>query len=155
MKMKNYWLDRRMPKEITNEELESIVIQYKDCPGDIAANNKLADAFYRLAEKVVDYIKFPLLDKDDAKQECVLLGFQKIDRYDPTKGRAFNFFTTIMLGHLRPIYRAARNFQELKERYKKYLIETKKGTLLTVHRDKPEYLEIRSGYGISLEMKDK
>ena len=78
---------------------------------------ELAIAFYTLSENIVRYAKFNLIDQDDAIQEGVLICFEKIDRFDPQKGKAFNYMTTCILNHFRQMYRTARNYNELKKKY--------------------------------------
>lgn len=78
---------------------------------------ELATAFYLLSENIVRYAKFNLIDQDDAIQEGVMICFEKIDRFDPQKGKAFNYMTTCILNHFRQMYRTARNYNELKKRY--------------------------------------
>ncbi len=82
---------------------------------------QLAQAFYTLSINIVRYAKFHLIDIDDAVQEGVLICFEKIDRFDPVKGRAFNYMTTCIFNHLRQLYRSARNYNELKKKYMKHL----------------------------------
>jgi spermidine synthase len=38
------------------------------------------------------------------------------EKFDPAKGKAFNYLTTCILNHFKQLYRAARNYQELKRR---------------------------------------
>lgn len=79
--------------------------------------DELATAFYTLSENIVRYAKFNLIDQDDAVQEGVMICFEKIDRFDPKKGKAFNYMTTCILNHFRQLYRTARNYNELKRKY--------------------------------------
>jgi DNA-directed RNA polymerase specialized sigma subunit len=81
------------------------------------SQKELAIAFYTLSENIVRYAKFNLIDIDDAVQEGVMICFEKIDRFDPEKGKAFNYMTTCILNHFRQMYRTARNYNELKKRY--------------------------------------
>lgn len=81
------------------------------------SKQKLAVAFFTLAENIVRYAKFQLIDTDDAVQEGVMICFEKIDRFDSRKGKAFNYMTTCILNHYRQLYRTARNYNELKKRY--------------------------------------
>ena len=116
--MKNYWLNKKFTKkfqktvaiyqnESTNGKTSNITV----------ATNLLTEEFYKLAEKVVDYFNKDKNYRDDMIQECVLFAFEKVKRFDSSKGKAINFFITVMLGHLRQIYRAQRNYQKLKEKY--------------------------------------
>jgi DNA-directed RNA polymerase specialized sigma subunit len=81
----------------------------------------LATVFYTLSQNIVRYAKFNLIDEDDAIQEGVLICFEKIDRFDPKKGKAFNYMTTCILNHFRQLYRTARNYNELKRKYLDFL----------------------------------
>jgi DNA-directed RNA polymerase specialized sigma subunit len=81
------------------------------------SQDELAVAFYTLSENIVRYAKFNLIDQDDAIQEGVMICFEKIDRFDPKKGKAFNYMTTCILNHFRQLYRTARNYNELKRKY--------------------------------------
>jgi hypothetical protein len=85
------------------------------------AKKELATAFYTLSENIVRYAKFQLIDEDDAIQEGVMICFEKIDRFDPRKGKAFNYMTTCILNHFRQLYRTARNYNELKKKYLRHL----------------------------------
>lgn len=81
------------------------------------AQDDLAIAFYLLSENLIRYAKFRLIDQDDAIQEGVLICFEKVSRFDPRKGKAFNYMTTCILNHFRQLYRTARNYNELKRKY--------------------------------------
>ena len=82
---------------------------------------ELATAFYTLSENIVRYAKFNLIDADDAIQEGVLICFENIDRFDPSKGKAFNYMTTCILNNFRQLYRSARNYNELKKKYQRFM----------------------------------
>jgi len=85
------------------------------------SQDSLATAFYTLSENIARYAKFSFIDPDDAIQEGVLICFEKIDRFDPSKGKAFNYMTTCILNHYRQLYRSARNYNELKKRYQNFM----------------------------------
>jgi DNA-directed RNA polymerase specialized sigma subunit len=85
------------------------------------SKKKLAIAFFTLSENIVRYAKFQLIDEDDAIQEGIMICFEKINRFDPRKGKAFNYMTTCILNHFRQLYRSARNYNELKKKYLKYI----------------------------------
>lgn len=101
--------------EIKDSEYQGVHTEF------IQSQNDLATAFYTLSENIVKYAKFQFIDEDDAVQEGVVICFEKIDRFDPEKGKAFNYMTTCILNHFRQLYRTARNYQELKKRYLTYL----------------------------------
>lgn len=81
------------------------------------AQKILATAFYTLSQNIVRYAKFSHIDEDDAVQEGVLICFERAEKFDPAKGKAFNYMTTCILNHFRQLWRSARNYQELKKRY--------------------------------------
>jgi hypothetical protein len=85
------------------------------------AQNELCTAFYTLGENIVRYAKFSLIDPEDALQECVLIGFEKVDRFDPRRGAGFNYFTTVLLNSLRQVYRTSKNYNELKRKFQEYM----------------------------------
>jgi DNA-directed RNA polymerase specialized sigma subunit len=110
---------------------EAIIGRFKSTKDNLGENSKefaearveLAEAFYLLAKNIIRAFRFQLVDKDDALQEGVLICFEKLHRFDPEKGRAFNFCTTIILNHFRQLYRTAKNYNELKIRYHDHLSE--------------------------------
>jgi DNA-directed RNA polymerase specialized sigma subunit len=86
------------------------------------SKEELALAFLTLSENLVRFAKFNLIDPCDAIQEGVMICFEKIDRFDPRKGKAFNYMTTCILNHFRQLYRTARNYNELKKKYLRHLL---------------------------------
>jgi hypothetical protein len=139
--------------EICIEDLEGAINRGNDCVDFIIKLNKfsvmhktvsnvyeetqqqLAIAFLTLSENIVRYAKFNLIDIDDAIQEGVMICFEKIDRFDPQKGKAFNYMTTCILNHYRQLYRTARNYNELKKKYGEFLQSQVERVLL---RHKPQ-----------------
>jgi hypothetical protein len=81
------------------------------------AQSILATAFYTLSNNIVRYAKFSHIDDDDAVQEGVLICFERAEKFDPKKGKAFNYLTTCILNHFRQLWRSARNYNDLKRRY--------------------------------------
>ena len=84
---------------------------------------ELTEAFYILSKNLADYYinKYSGVDVDDATQEAVLTCFEKVDRFDPRKGRAFNYMTTCIINHFRQLYRSNKNYGELKKKYQIFL----------------------------------
>ena len=87
-----------------------------------ASQQQLAEAFQTLSEHLVRYAKDIIVDVDDATQEGIMICFEKIDRFHPEKGKAFNYMTTCILNHYRQLYRSHRNYKLLKERFKDFLM---------------------------------
>jgi DNA-directed RNA polymerase specialized sigma24 family protein len=76
-----------------------------------------------LAKNIIKAFKFQLVDKDDALQEGVMICFEKLDRFDPVRGKAFNYCSTILLNLYKQMYRTAKNYNELKIKYHEYLYD--------------------------------
>lgn len=85
------------------------------------SQQQLAIAFQILAENIVNYAKFNFVEKEDVMQDSVMTCFYKIDLFNPTKGRAFNYMTTIIWNTLRQSYRGARTHNELKNKFLEFL----------------------------------
>lgn len=113
---------RKKSRDIDSSSNEDCLIlknlSLKECSATYDdSKQKLATAFFTLSENIVRYAKFQLIDSDDAIQEGVMICFDKIDRFDSRKGKAFNYMTTCILNHFRQLYRSARNYNELKRKY--------------------------------------
>jgi len=116
--------ERRVRMKITGkfDALDTQKARHKTaCECYVGYQEQLAYAFYLLSENIANYARFSGIDIDDAIQEGVLICFEKIDRFDPRKGKAFNYMTTCILNHYRQIYRSIRNYNELKKRYHSHL----------------------------------
>ncbi len=70
-----------------------------------------------------------------------MICFDKIDRFDPSKGKAFNYMTTCILNHYRQLYRTARNYNELQRKFGNHLRSqsdepTSRTKSMTIAKDK-------------------
>jgi len=97
--------------------------QGESCREFLEAQDELANLFYLLAENIIRAFKFQLIDKDDALQEGVMICFEKLDKFKPERGRAFNYYTTCTLNHYRQLYRTAKNYNEFKKRYHQHIVD--------------------------------
>lgn len=127
--------EKKAPLEENEKFYKEACSQFKDF------QEQLAYAFYVLSENIANYAKFNGIDVDDAIQEGVLICFEKIDRFDPRKGKAFNYMTTCILNHFRQLYRSARNYNELKKRYHGHLQEKLENILFINKKDKKYNLQ--------------
>jgi len=107
--------EKKVPLEESEKYYREACVNLKE------HQEQLAYAFYILSENIANYAKFNGIDIDDCIQEGVLICFEKIDRFDPRKGKAFNYMTTCILNHFRQLYRSNRNYNELKKRYLVFL----------------------------------
>lgn len=136
-------IDTEARKKIRNVNLAReglLLVEYKKLCEDltfefIESQKKLATAFYTLSEHIALYAKFNLIDNDDAIQEGVVICFEKIDRFDASKGKAFNYMTTCVLNHYRQLYRTARNYNELKKKFADHLHATSSRKMIKNKKD--------------------
>jgi len=122
--------------------LEKIICEFKNNPNVDSMKDVFA-AFETLATNIVKYflkgnkvIEEVFKSKKDTIRELICVCFLKMDRYDATKGKAFNFFTTIMLGWLRQVYRSKKSYAELKVQYAEKIKNTENRRQKLHHRGK-------------------
>lgn len=96
-------------------ELKKSKITYEESQTD------LATAFYVLSQNLARYAKDIIIDVDDTVQEGVLICLSKIDKFKPGKGKAFSYFTSVILNNSKQMYRSYKVYKLLKERYKEFL----------------------------------
>jgi hypothetical protein len=108
-----------------NGTFHQLIMEHQyDCPPSI----ELGWAFQDLTEIILDYYQhsddiLKRYDREDIIQECVLICFEKLKRFDPNRGKAFHYFSTIIISllmQLRPRPRK-RKFSELYEKYQEHL----------------------------------
>ncbi|MHA2046010.1 MAG: sigma factor [Candidatus Thorarchaeota archaeon] len=109
-----------------NKKIKSLLSNnksaYKEAVESFSTSQEeLAAAFYILSSNIVNFAKFQNIDPEDAVQEGVMICFEKIDRFDPRKGKAFNYMTTCILNHFRQMYRSQRNYTEFKHKYQEFM----------------------------------
>lgn len=85
------------------------------------SQTNLATAFYVLSQNLARYAKDIIIDTDDTVQEGVLICLLKIDKFKPGKGKAFSYFTSVILNNSKQMYRSHKVYKLLKERYKDFL----------------------------------
>ncbi len=111
-------LDTDVDKVYLDEQLQEcnkIYTEYQD------SQDELSNAFYILSKHVAEFAKFHLIDRDEAIQEGAVICYEKIDKFNPKKGKAFNYMTTCILNHFRQMHRTARAFNEFKKRLHEHL----------------------------------
>lgn len=116
---------------LNNKVFEAIIERFRQAQSNKdtdrkefeTAEREISDAFYMLSKNIIEGFKFKLVDNDDALQEAVMICFEKLHRFDPKLGRAFNFCTTIILNHYRQLYRSAKTYNEAKIRYQDFFFD--------------------------------
>lgn len=115
---------------IKNSDFEKTITAFQEAKeaGDTEKiaelEERLTELFYLLADNILRAFKFQLIDRDDALQEGVMICFERLDKFKPERGKAFNYYTTCTLNHYRHLYRTAKNYNELKKRFHEHMIDT-------------------------------
>lgn len=110
----------------------------------------LAMDFYLLSEKIYCYIhyvksyNFKYSDKEDILQEGVMVCFEKIELFNPSRGKAFNFLTTCCLNHYKQIFRIEKRFIDFKDNYLDWIaakfFQENKVPLRNTNKNKENYI---------------
>jgi len=86
---------------INNQRFEEIIPLYLQYPEEY--EEELMNLFDLLITNIIESFKFSI-DQDDAKQECFLLILKTLKNFQPSKGSAFNYFTTVIVNNLKLLY---------------------------------------------------
>jgi DNA-directed RNA polymerase specialized sigma24 family protein len=94
---------------IDNRRFEEIIPLYLQ---DRAAHEEeLMGLFDLLITNILESFKFSI-DKEDAKQECFLLILKTLKNFKPSKGSAFNYFTTVIVNNLKLLYTKNKRYEK-------------------------------------------
>ena len=94
---------------INNKEFEMLIKQYIESPEDV--DERLWVLFDLLITNIMDAFQFKV-SREDAKQDCFVLILKTLKNFNTDKGSAFNFFTTIIVNHLKLIYVKNKKYTE-------------------------------------------
>ena len=106
MGKKNYYIDNKRFEEL-------IPLYLKD---NKQYETELISLFDLLITNILESFKFKI-DKDDAKQECFLLVLKTLKNFNPSRGSAFNYFTTVIVNNLKLIYTKNKKYEKKLEEY--------------------------------------
>jgi len=86
---------------------ENAVVRYNKSESQLERNRifqqELMEPFRKLSENIINTFKFSYFDDDkmeNIQQEVVSFMVEKIHQYDPTKGKAFSYFSIIAKNYL-------------------------------------------------------
>ena len=99
---------------IDNKRFEEIIPLYLQNSSEY--EDELMGLFDLLITNILESFKFKI-DKDDAKQECFLLILKTLKNFKPSKGSAFNYFTTVILNNLKLLYTKNKKYKKKLEEY--------------------------------------
>ena len=105
---------------IDNKRFEQVIVLYLE--DRQAHEDELMGLFDLLIGNIIDSFRFNI-EKDDAKQECFLLVLKTLKKFKPSKGSAFNYFTTIIVNNLRLLYTKNKKYDQKISDYTQSLID--------------------------------
>jgi|TARA_Y100000310_G_scaffold334444_1_gene414224 DNA-directed RNA polymerase specialized sigma subunit len=100
-KKKTHYLD--------NKKFEETIKNYLENPEKY--ESELVEKLDLLITNIINTFKFKI-DPDDAKQECFVLAFKILKNFEPKKGSAFNYFTTVCVNQLKLLYTKNKKYME-------------------------------------------
>jgi len=103
---------------IDNKRFEELILLYQEDPRK--HEEELFSMFDLLVQNIVNSYGFTV-DLDDAKQDCFVLILKTLSKFKPENGKAFNYFTTIIMNNLRLIYTKNKKYREKLESYESLL----------------------------------
>mgnify|MGYP000397928920 FL=1 len=86
-----------------------LIKEYMEDPESV--DERLWTLFDLLITNIMDAFQFKV-SQEDAKQDCFVLILKTLKNFNTSKGSAFNFFTTIIVNHLKLIYVKNRKYNE-------------------------------------------
>lgn len=124
--MNNEWLTRKEKrKTIDKATLDGIDQVVKNWQETGKGADKILVILHALADRVIDYLKpagFKTQGlREEVAEEMINGCIVRMRRVNTEKGRAFNFFTTIMLAILRQMTATRKDYKEMKEQYREYI----------------------------------
>lgn len=115
---------KRKPKQANvyfTQETEDAILEYVATEDYVERNRifneRINYAFHKLAENIIHTFKFYYTEVDtidELKHEVVCVLLDKLKLYDPTKGKAYSYFGTIVKRYL--IVYNNNNYKKLKSR---------------------------------------
>lgn len=116
-------VSQRMKKKptnyIDNKQFEALVTDY--CLSSTAVSavllieQELFGLFDLLIHNIFKSFNFSV-SFEDSKQDCFVLLLKTLRNFNPSKGKAFNYFTTIILNNLRLLYtKNQKHYSRLEE----------------------------------------
>jgi DNA-directed RNA polymerase specialized sigma subunit len=103
---KNYYINNKR-----FEELIPLYLQENE-----KYEEELMELFDLLITNIIESFKFNI-EKDDAKQECFLLILKTLKNFNPNRGSAFNYFTTVIVNNLKLLYTKNKKYEKKIEEY--------------------------------------
>jgi hypothetical protein len=108
---------------IDNKRFEELILLYQEDPRK--HEEELFSMFDLLVQNILMSYGFAV-DLDDAKQDCFVLILKTLGKFNPENGKAFNYFTTVIMNNLRLIYTKNKKYKEKLDAYESMLKDSSK-----------------------------
>ena len=102
---------------IDNDEFEELIRMHRASGSDDVLQRIICDFFYVLAYHIIVSAHFNMIDEEDAMQDAVMACFRKMQKFDPERGKAFNFFTTVIFNQMRGMFKTSKSYYQLKRSF--------------------------------------
>ena len=116
---------------IDNKRFEEIIPLYLRTPEKY--EDELMGLFDLLITNIIESFKFNI-DKDYAKHECFLLILKTLKNFQPSKGSAFNYFTTVIVNNLKLLYTKNKKYEKKITEYIDHVSDYKPSSWYTLER---------------------
>ena len=103
---------------IDNKRFEELILLYQE--DQRKHEEELFSMFDLLIQNILVSYGFAV-DLDDAKQDCFVLILKTLGKFNPENGKAFNYFTTVIMNNLRLIYTKKKKYKEKLNAYEELL----------------------------------
>jgi DNA-directed RNA polymerase specialized sigma24 family protein len=110
-----------MADYLNNDYLTGVLLKFRSDPKNRDVANELANCFYQIADGLLNKYRFDGINDDDARQEAVATCWLKVNNFNIGKGRAFNFYTTVILNTWRQMWRTNQNYHKVKDKFADHL----------------------------------
>lgn len=101
---------------LDNKRFQEVIFGYKE--NKEKYETELVEMFTILFTNIFMSFKFAI-DKEDAHQDCFILFVKVIENFTPEKGSAFNYFTTVLLNHMKYLYTKNKKYNQKILEYRK------------------------------------
>lgn len=100
---------------IDNKKFEQLVKNYlEDKP---KYETELVTMLELLITNILNSFHFEGVDKEDARQECFLLILKILKNFNPERGSAFDYFTTVIMNNLKLMYTKNKKYNKKMAQY--------------------------------------
>jgi len=94
---------------IDNKRFEYLIKLYLKNPS--SCEDELFKLFDLLISNIITGFNFRV-EAEDAKQDCFILVLETLTKFKPSKGSAFNYFTTVIINRINKCWKDENRYRE-------------------------------------------